>query len=64
MYKIIETSEGRLTEKEVRTKAEAMQTMRRAARAARAFGIRSRIEIEKDGKVIDSRTTSGTKYAR
>ena len=64
MYKVIETSEGRITATETRTKAEAVKVMRTRAKAAKVWGIRAYIEIEKDGQTIDSRRTYGTKYAR
>ena len=65
MYQIIESSEGRTAKlDECRTKREAVEKMSKAARAARVWGIRCRVWVEKDGAMIESRTTTGSKYPR
>jgi hypothetical protein len=64
MYIVHTISENAYTTENYRTKADAMKAMRSFTRACKAWGIRSHSYIEKDGQTIETRRTSGTKYAR
>ena len=67
MYIVEDTSEGRDTTWQFKTKAEALRQARACTRKAKALGIRSCVlaYLEKgENSVFYYRRTTGTKYAR